>query len=71
MYSTSLQIIVFMWQYEFVDTLSAIKIIYNSGLQYGAIVIDAMAETNATHFPRAFIEPIAGFGVSYKFVKAA
>lgn len=47
------------------------NIIYNSAAQYSAVVIAAMADGNATNFPPMLLESIAGFGVSYQFVKAA
>ena len=47
------------------------NIIYNAGAQYSAVVIAAMADGNVTKFPGMLFEPIAGFGVSYQFVKAA
>ena len=62
-----------MWQCGLVDTFTAVNIIYNAGAQYSysAVVIAAMADGNVTKFPGMLFEPIAGFGVSYQFVKAA
>ena len=75
MYFTSLKIIIFMWQCGLVDTFTAVNFIfiYNAGAQYSysAVVIAAMADGNVTKFPGMLFEPIAGFGVSYQFVKAA
>ena len=68
---TSLKIIIFMWQCGLVDTFTAVNFIYNAGAQYSAVVIAAMADGNVTKFPEMLFEPIAGFGVSYQFVKAA
>jgi hypothetical protein len=68
---TSLKIIIFMWQFGLVDTFTAVNFIYNAGAQYGAVVIGAMADGNITKFPGMLFEPIAGFEVSYQFVKAA
>ena len=69
--NASLKIIILMWQYGIVDTFTAVNFIYNAGTQYGAIVIGAIADGNATSLPRMLLEPIAGFGVSYQFIKAA
>lgn len=60
-----------MWQCGLVDTFTAVSFIYNAGAQYSAVVIAAMADGNVTSLPRMLFEPIAGFGVSYQFVKAA
>ena len=60
-----------MWQYGLVDTFTAVNFIYNTGAQYGAVVIAAMADGNVTKFPSMFFEPIAGLGVSCQFIKAA
>lgn len=68
---TSLKIIIFMWQCGFVDTFTVVNFLYNAAAQYSAVVIAAMADGNVTKFPGILLEPIAGLGVSYKFVKAA
>jgi len=60
-----------MWQFGLVDTFTAVHFIYNAGAQYSAVVIAAIADGNVTKFPTMLFEPIAGFGVSYQFVKAA
>ena len=60
-----------MWQCGLVDTFTVVNFIYNAGAQYSAVVIAAMADGNVTKFPGMLFEPIAGFGVSYQFVKAA
>lgn len=71
MYFTSLKIITFMWQCGLVDTFTAVNFIYNAGAQYSAVVIATMADGNVTNLPGMLFEPIAGFGVSYQFFKAA
>lgn len=71
MYYSSLKIVIFLWQCGVVDTLTALNIIYNAGAQYSAVVVAAMADGDITKFPKILFEPIAGFGVSYPFVKAA
>lgn len=71
MYANYFKIILFMWQYGLVDTFTAMNLIYNAGSQYGAIVLTAMGDGNITQFPRILFEPIAGLGLSYRFVKAA
>ena len=68
---TSLKIIIFMWQCGLVDTFTVVNFLYNAGAQYSSIVIAAMADGNVTKLPGMLFEPIAGFGVSYQFVKAA
>ena len=60
-----------MWEFGLVDTFTAVQFIYNAGAQYSSIVVAAVADGNITKFPTMLFEPIAGFGVSYKFVKAA
>ena len=60
-----------MWQCGLVDTFTAVNFIYNAGAQYSAVVIAAIADGNLTKFPGLLFEPIAGFRVSYQFVKAA
>ena len=67
----SLKIIIIMWQDGLVDTFTALNFIYNAGAQYSAIVLGAMADGNFTQLPSLLFEPISGFAVSYKFVKAA
>ena len=67
----SLKILLFMWQFGLVDTFTLVNFIYNAGAQYGAIVLGAMADGNFTKLPGIFFEPIAGFGLSYQFIKAA
>ena len=60
-----------MWQFGLVDTLTAVNFIYNVGSQYGAIVLAAMADGDITKVPGIALEPIAGLGLGYKFIKAA
>lgn len=50
-YNYSLKIIIFMWQYELVDTFTAVNyFLYNAMAQYSAIVITAMGDGNFTKF---------------------
>lgn len=53
-----------------VDTFTAVHFIYNPVSQYGAIVVVAVSEGNATNLARTFLEPITGIGVGYQFIQA-
>lgn len=71
MYFTSLKFLILMWQLGLVDTFTVVDFLYNSVAQYSAIAGAAIADGNRTNFPGVLFEPIAGFKVSYQFVKAA
>lgn len=60
-----------MWQYRLVDTFTAVNFVYNVGMQHSSIVIGAMADGNFTKLSNRIFEPIYGFAVSHKFIKAA
>lgn len=71
MFFTPLKIIILMWQFGFVDTFTLVNFLYNAGSQYSTVVVTAMSDGNVTKFPGVLLEPIAGLGVGYQFVKAA
>lgn len=54
-----------------VDTFTVVNFLYNADAQYGAIVVGAMTDGNASKLPAILFEPIRRLGVDYQFVKAA
>jgi hypothetical protein len=67
----SLKLMFFFWQIGFVDTLTLIQFCLNSGIQYSSIVLASCAVNFSDIRPSVLLEPIAGLGVSYRYIAAA
>lgn len=59
------------WQMGVIDTFSVLKLCVNCGSQYTGIVSFLAAGNFSYIGPKVLLEPVFGFGTSYKFVMAA
>jgi hypothetical protein len=65
------QLLMIFWQLGLVDTFSVLKLCVNCGSQYVGIVLSSAAGNYSDLGIKSLVEPILGFGTSYKFVKSA
>ena len=65
MNSISLKVMIFLWQYGLVDTFTFINFAYERLQQQ-----QLLRRGNITNLPSAFITPITGLSVGFKFIKA-
>ena len=74
MYDNSLQIIILLWNLDLIDAFSAITLITNLGVQWAKIVGSKLVDGTPGSIREAtnlLLEPINGFGVSFRFIKSA
>lgn len=67
----SLQLMIFLWKFGVVDTLSMLQFCINCGTQYGTIVAGAAAGNFSEIGPSVLFAPFAGLGTSYKYIRTA
>lgn len=65
------QILLLLWKSGLVDRFSVFKVCVNCGSQYLGVVVAFAAGNFSEIEPKILLEPVLGFGTSYKFVQAA
>lgn len=67
----SYRILLLLWQFGLVDTLTVVQFATNLSCQYVSIVIGSASGNFSTIEPKILLEPVLGFVVSGRYVIAA
>lgn len=67
----SMKIMIFLWQFGIVDSLTFLQFCINCGAQYTGLTLGEAAGYMGDIGPSVLLAPLRGVGTSYKYVRAA
>jgi len=67
----SIKIMIFLWQFGIVESLTLLQFCMNCGAQYGGLVVTEAAGYMGDIGPSVLLAPVQGLGTSYQYVRAA